>query len=144
MGPDTQDTPARLPQQAVRATVAGSIAHYLGAPVVLVAMGQVAMPWTAMPKATVNKDSDPLTMKDEVGVSWDSLVASPALDAMGAEDNCHLDLCVFISAGANSSHDLGALLSTKHVGHGQKYTEFLVPRPKQVRMLGGFEFQNGT
>jgi hypothetical protein len=82
-------------------------------------------------------------VEDEVGVSWHPLVTPPALDAVGTENNCQLDLCVIISAGTNSSHDLGALLSTKHVGHGQKYTEFLLSRPKQVRTLCGFEFQNG-
>jgi hypothetical protein len=83
-----------------------------------------------MPKATVNKHSEALTGEDEVRMSRHPLVAPPALDAMGTEDKCQLDLRVFISARTDSSHDLGPLPFTKHVGHGQKHTEFFVMRPK--------------
>lgn len=130
MRPETQDMPTRFPQQAVRVAVAGSIARYLAAPVILVRMGQVTVAWAAMPKATVNKNGEALPAEDEVGMARNPLVTPPTCNTVGTEDNRQLYLRVFISPGTDSSHDLRALLLSKHVGHQRNLSGFFAACPR--------------
>ncbi len=144
MRPETQDAPTRLPQSAVRGAVAGDVAQNLGVPVILIGVGQVAVPWAAMPKATVNKNSQALAVENEVGMAGHLLVTPPAFNAVGTENGRQPYLSAFISSGADSSHDLGSLLFSEHVCHGKKHTEILIECPRQERSIGGGGLQNAN
>jgi hypothetical protein len=144
MRPETQDTPPSLPQSAVRGAVAGDIAQNFWVPVILIGVRQVAVPWAAMPKATVNKNSETLAVENEVGMAWDLLVTSPAFNAVATQDGRQPHLCALISAGADSSHDLGSFLCREHVGHASKHTGIFMACARHATAIGSGGLQNAN
>ena len=85
--------------------------------VLAISLWHPTVPAAAVPKATVNEDSEPGAPKDEVGPAWEALVTTPAGDSLGTEDGRELQLGGFVAARADGGHDLAAPCLCEYVGH---------------------------
>ena len=70
-----------------------------------------------MPEAAVHEDGEAFAAKDEIGPAGKWLMATPADDAVEAENGGEPQLSGAVSGGPDRGHDLRSLLFGEHVGH---------------------------
>jgi hypothetical protein len=115
--PDAEDAPAAGAEFAGDEAVAGGVGGEFFAPEGGVVFGLGGVFGTAVPKATVHKYGEAELGEDEVGFAEDRLMASPAGDAVSAEQGSQGQLGFLVSTPANAGHHLGALGLGEDVRH---------------------------
>ena len=88
MFPDAEDAPAFFAEGVGYAPVAFSVGGELLFPEGAVAGGLVAVAGTVVPEAAIDEEGDAVGAEDEVGLAEDGDMATPAGDAVAAEEGC--------------------------------------------------------
>lgn len=117
MLPDTHHRPARTSEAPGHAAVSCFVSGNLLVPKLLVGCRPFIATGASMPKASINKHSEPFTPKDEVRSSKNRLVTSPAGDALLPEQLAHRLFRSPVPSGLDSAHALGAFLIRKEISH---------------------------
>src|SRR5690606_15189609 len=71
----------------------------------------------AMPETTVHEYRKLMLRKGEIWLAFDLVMATPAGDAVQAEEVCECYFGVLIAFAPDAGHDLGAFLCSKDIGH---------------------------
>jgi hypothetical protein len=69
-----------------------------------------------VPKAAVNKNGEPVTPEEEIGLAGQGSVSAPACDAMPTQKLHQHQLSRPVPATAHRTHDLGAFRHRNGVG----------------------------
>src|SRR5437016_5248487 len=117
MAPKSDNAPACLSECFGGGVVTRNVPGYFASPVVPVVLRHATVPPAAVPEAPVYEDSKPGVPEHKIRMAEQRLMPAPARDASSAEDGNKPKLRGFVSARANSGHDLGALRLCDGVGH---------------------------
>jgi hypothetical protein len=128
MFPNAQHSPTSRAQHPRCGSVSRAVSGDLALPILSVSLGHSAVPTAAMPKAAVHKDGEALLAENEIGLSGQRLLATPARDAVGAENGGELEFRVFVAVRTNRRHYLRPLLLAENICHGASIS----PRGRRV------------
>ena len=102
--PDAEDAPVFGFEEAVHFAVALAVAGDFGVPEFAVGFWAAVMNRASVPVTSVNKESDALGGKHEVGFAGEFAVAPPACDAVRAKNGDEAEFGVFVASAADAGH----------------------------------------
>lgn len=106
MFPYAHYAPPFFSQEAIYLQISGLICKQFFLPKGTIVDRHIAMLWTAVPEAAINKDCQLDFWKRKVRFSENLVMASPACDLFLPEKVGQNDFCFLISAPTNPGHDI--------------------------------------
>lgn len=131
MLPDSDHPPPFPFEQPGYRAISLLVAENLRPPEVRVVLRPSRVSRTSMPKAAVDKDSQPLTRENKIGFACDCAVSSPPGDAMRPKNRNQSKLGIFVTAAADEGHNVRTLLLGKDVRFAEFCFHWTFPDRKQ-------------
>jgi hypothetical protein len=117
MLPDANHFPTGLSQRPIHQPVACSVSSELPHPKRAVRRRPSRVLWTAMPKATIDEQSQTLLPKNEVRFAEDVLVPPPPSELVASQDAQQGEFCPFVSAAVYARHYGRPFSRGEDIGH---------------------------